>query len=113
MRIAKKAQTKKVRVGDTMTAFEYPRLDSRLHGSVVELTGRYPQQGRVMNEQCAELAYVIEGSGTLVVEGEKVPFAAGDQLFIAPGERYYWEATATLFLPCAPAWYSEQHKDIE
>ena len=62
--------------------------------------------------KCAELVYVIKGSGTLIIEGEEVEFKAGDQLFIKLGSHYYWLATAEMFMPCAPAWYAEQHKEI-
>ncbi len=56
-----------------MTAWEYPVLDKALHGAVIELSGRYPDTGRVVNELC----------------------------------------TTTLFMPCAPAWYTEQHREVE
>jgi mannose-6-phosphate isomerase-like protein (cupin superfamily) len=65
------------------------------------------------NEKCTEIGYVIEGSGKLVIEGEEILFQEGDQLLLKPGQRYYWEAKATMFMPCAPAWYPEQHKEVE
>jgi len=32
---------------------------------------------------------------------------------IEPGEKYYWEGKMTMFMPCVPAWYAEQHKEVE
>lgn len=113
MSIARKEQAKEIRVGDTMVAYEYPVLNESLHGAVVKLNGRYPLKGRVVNEKCTEAGFVIEGSGKLVIEGEPVDFKEGDQLLIEPGQRYYWEAKATMFMPCAPAWYPEQHKEVD
>lgn len=113
MTIARKEQTKEIKIGETMIAYEYPLLDDALHGAVVKLNGRYPLQGRVVNEKCTEIGYVIEGSGKLILEGEEIDFKEGDQLLIKPGQRYYWEAQATMFMPCAPAWYPEQHKEVE
>jgi mannose-6-phosphate isomerase-like protein (cupin superfamily) len=113
MNIARKTQTKETNVGDTMAVFEYPVMDNTLHGAVVEFKGRYPEKGRAVNEKCYEVGYVIKGSGKLVIEGNEIEFSEGDQLLIKPGQRYYWQATATMFMPCTPAWYPEQHKEVE
>ena len=96
-----------------MTVFEYPTMDRTLHGAVVVLEGRYPENGRVVNETCYEAGYVIKGSGKLVIEGSEIEFGEGDQLLIKPGQRYYWEAHATMFMPCTPAWFPEQHKQVD
>lgn len=96
-----------------MTAYEYPILNNTLHGAVIELTGRYPEKGRVVNEKCYEAGYVVKGSGKLFIEGEEITFEEGDQIMIKPGEKYYWDGTATLFMPTTPAWYPEQHKEVE
>jgi mannose-6-phosphate isomerase-like protein (cupin superfamily) len=113
MRIARKQSVKEIKIGKTMTAYEYPTIDEALNGAVVELTGRYPEQGRAVNEKCTEVGYVIEGSGKIVIEGEEISFNEGDQILIKPYEKYYWEANATMFIPCAPAWYAEQHKKVD
>jgi len=113
MNIARKTESKETKVGNTMTVYEYPIMDNTLHGAVVEFKGRYPENGRVVNEECYEVGYVIKGSGKLIIEGNEIEFSAGDQLLIKPGQRYYWEANATMFMPCAPAWFPEQHKEVE
>lgn len=113
MRIARKQSAKEITIGKTMTAYEYPTIDKALHGAVVKLAGRYPEQGRVVNEKCTEVGYVIAGSGKIVIEGEEISFNEGDQILIKPGEKYYWEAKATMFMPCAPAWYAEQHNEVD
>ena len=113
MNIARKTETKETKVGNTMTVFEYPIMDDTLHGAVVVLRGRYPEKGRVVNEKCYEVGYVIKGSGRLIVEGNEIELSEGDQLLLKPGQRYYWEADATMFMPCTPAWFPEQHKEVE
>lgn len=113
MNIARKKDAAKIKVSETMIAYEYPQMDSNLHGAVVELAGRYPEKGRVVNEKCYEIGYVIHGSGKLIVEGEEIDFVEGDQILIKPGQRYFWVANATMFMPCAPAWYPEQHREVE
>ena len=113
MNIARKNDTKEIKVSKSMTAFEYPVLDSKLHGAMVKLNGRYPEKGRVVNEKCTEIGFVIRGQGKIIIENKEIEFNEGDQILIKPNERYYWEAKATLFMPCAPAWYPEQHKEVE
>ncbi|MBP7875513.1 cupin domain-containing protein [Candidatus Woesebacteria bacterium] len=113
MHIARKEDTKKIKIGTTMVAYEYDILDPAIHGTLVELSGRYPEIGRVVNEKCSELAYVVSGSGKLVIEGDEIEFKDGDQLSVRPGERYYWVANAVMFMPCSPAWYPEQHKEVD
>lgn len=89
MNIARKEEAKEIKVSGTLTAFEYPIIDENLHGAVVELKGRYPENGRVVNEKCLEIAYIIKGSGKLILESEEIEFKEGDQLLIKPGQKYY------------------------
>ena len=113
MKVVRKDQTKEFKNSDVCTATEYPLGDKDINGAVIELTGRYPDKGRVVNLKCKELAYVIKGSGKVVVEGKEVEFQEGDLILIEPGEKYFWEGNTTMFMPCTPAWYPEQHKEVE
>jgi mannose-6-phosphate isomerase-like protein (cupin superfamily) len=113
MNITHKKQAKVIKISKTATAYEYPTMDNAIHGAVIEINGRYPEKGRVINEKVTELGFVLEGSGKVVIEGEEINFKKNDQILIKPKQRYYWDAKATLFMPCAPAWYPEQHKQVE
>jgi mannose-6-phosphate isomerase-like protein (cupin superfamily) len=94
-------------------ALEYPFGDPDINAVVIKLSGRYPETGFALNEKCKEMAYVIEGEGTFVTEKETVTLMAGDTVFIPAGEKYYWEGTMSMFVPCTPAWNPEQHKIVE
>lgn len=113
MKIIRKNQTKKFQNSNTCTAIEYPMEDKDINGAIIELSGRYPEKGRVVNMKCKEIAYVIEGSGKVVVEGEEITLNEGDLVLIEPEEKYFWEGNLKMFVPCTPAWYPEQHKEIE
>lgn len=113
MKIVYKNQTEKFKNGETCTAIEYPMGDKDINGAVIELGGRYPDKGRTMNEKCKEMAYVINGSGRVVIEGKEAQLNEGDLVLIDPGERFFWEGNMKLFMPCTPAWYPEQHKQVE
>ncbi|MBX9831271.1 hypothetical protein K2X40_04910 [Candidatus Babeliales bacterium] len=111
MRIVSKNQAIAHHNSPDCAVLEYPFGDPDINGAVSRLNGRYPAQGFVTNTSCKEMAYVIEGSGKLVVESTEYCFSKGDMLLIAAGEKYYWEGHMTLFLACTPAWYPEQHKN--
>jgi mannose-6-phosphate isomerase-like protein (cupin superfamily) len=112
MKIIHKNETKIFKNNDVCTAIEYPLGDKDINGAIIELNGRYPDKGNVANEICKELAYVIKGSGKVVVEGKETKLNEGDLVLIEPGEKYFWQGDMTLFVPCTPAWYPEQHKEI-
>ena len=113
MKVVHKDQTERLNVSENCIAIEYPLGDKDINGAIVELTGRYPNTGRVVNLKCKELAYVIQGSGRIVVENEEINLKEGDLILIEPGEKYFWDGNLTIFTPCTPAWYPEQHKEVE
>jgi len=113
MKIVHKNQTETFKNSDVCIATEYSLGDSDINGAVIELKGRYPDTGRVVNKKCKELAFIIEGSGKVVVEKKEVKLYKGDLVLIEPGEKYFWEGNLTMFVPCTPAWYPEQHKKVE
>lgn len=113
MKIIHKNQTKIFKNSEACTAIEYPMEDKDINGAVIELNGRYPDKGRTVNLECKEMAYVIKGSGKLVVEGDEVKLNEGDLVLIEAGEKFFWEGNLTMFMPCTPAWYPEQHKEVE
>lgn len=113
MKVVYKKQTKKFKNSNVCTAIEYPLGDEDINGAVIELNGRYPDKCRVVNLKCKELAYVIKGSGRIIVEDKEIKLKQGDMVLIEPGERYYWDGTMTMFMPCTPAWYPGQHKEVK
>jgi mannose-6-phosphate isomerase-like protein (cupin superfamily) len=113
MKIVHENQTKKFKNSDVCIATEYTLGDEDINVAYVEVSGRYPAEGRVMNEKCKELAYIMEGGGMIVVEGEEIPLNEKDQILLEPGERFYWEGNIKMLVSCAPAWFAEQHKEVE
>jgi mannose-6-phosphate isomerase-like protein (cupin superfamily) len=112
MKITHKDERKEFKNGNYCTAFEYPVYDKAINGALIKLTGRYPEKGCAMNEISKELAYVIKGSGKVVIQGNEFAIGEGDVIFIEPNEKFYWEGTMELFMPCAPAWSPDQYKVI-
>lgn len=113
MKIIKKDQAEVHKNSNACVAIEYPLGDKDINGAVIELNGRYPDKGRTVNLECKELAYIIKGSGRLVVESKEIELNEGDLVLIEAGEKYYWEGSFTMFVSCTPAWYLEQHREVE
>ena len=98
---------------EVCTAYEYPFEDKDINGAVIKLSGRYPASGRVTNSVCKELVYIIHGIGRLVIEDKETKINSGDMMLIFPGEKYYFEGELEMLMPCTPAWYPEQHHEVE
>ncbi|MCK5084230.1 MAG: cupin domain-containing protein [Candidatus Pacebacteria bacterium] len=113
MKIIHKDQTKVYKNSDACTAIEYPLGDKDINGAVIELDGRYPDRGRTVNLVCKEMAYIIKGFGKLVIEDKETELREGDLVLIEVGEKFFWEGNMRIFMPCTPAWYPEQHKEVE
>jgi len=113
MKVIHKDQTKVFKNSTKCTAIEYPLGDQDINGAVIELDGRYPDKGRVVNTKCKELAYVIKGQGIVSAEGKEIKISKGDLILLEPGERYFWKGKLVMFMPCTPAWYPEQHQETE
>lgn len=85
----------------------------QLDMAIAKITGRYPDERRVVNRQCAEIAYVFEGNGKIVVNDEEHHLNAGDVVLIEAGDKFYWEGNMQLFLSCRPAWNKDQHQLVD
>ena len=107
MKLVKKNETKEFKNSDQCLAIEYPLGDKDINGAVAKITGRYPDKNRAVNTKCKEMAYVISGSGQVVVEGKEYSLNVGDLVLIEPNEKYFWEGNLEIFMPCTPAWYPE------
>lgn len=97
---------------DSCTAFEYETGTPDINIARIEVTGRYPEVGFAVNTKVTELVYVANGSGSVTVDDKHVPLAEGDVVTILLGEQVFWEGNLTLIIACAPAWYTEQYKQI-
>lgn len=113
MKSVSKNQTKTVRNGVACTVTEYALGHELMDMALATISGRYPETKRVANQQCDELAHVLEGDGNIVVEGKIYPLSAGDTIIIEAGEKYYWEGQMKLVLSCRPAWHLAQHVSVE
>lgn len=113
MKIVRQNQANRFENSPSCTAIEYSLDDKDMNMAIVELDGRYPNEGRAVNLKCKEIAYIIQGSGSITIEGNETELNQGDMLLIEPGEKYFWTGKMKMAMPCTPAWTPEQHKEIE
>jgi mannose-6-phosphate isomerase-like protein (cupin superfamily) len=92
---------------------EYPFDDKDINMAIAKLTGRYPETGWALNEQCKEVGYIISGNGTITFKEETIKLSEGDIIIVDANEKYFWDGTMTIVLASTPAWYPEQHKQSE
>lgn len=80
----------------------------------IDLAGRYPEKGWVVNETIYELAYIAEGSGQFITKNDgPVSIQKGDAIAITAGTQYAWDGTMALITACTPPFDPNQHKQLE
>jgi len=93
-------------------AFEYPMNDKDINVAFIEIKGRYPDKGQVTNEVVKELVFVSKGKCKITIEGKETELEEGDSVLILPKQKYFFDGNMEIVVSCAPAWFPEQHKQI-
>lgn len=98
---------------DKCKTIDYSFGDKYIDLGLATITGRYPEQGYCVNLISKELVYVLEGSGKLCFENEKIEFHQGDAILIENNRKYYWDINyCKVSMSCTPAWNANQHKIV-
>lgn len=88
--------------------------DAPLNMSVINIDGRYPNKGFAYNEDAHEMAYVVSGSGEVVLEsGESEQIEVGSVVYLKNMEKFAWRGKMVLIMPCSPSFESEKHKETK
>lgn len=114
MKVIKSSSAVKGANSDKCKTLEYSFMDKDIDLGIAKIRGRYPDEGYAVNLISKELIYVIEGSGTLNFEHEKIEFSEGDSILIEPNDKYYYDTKyCKISMSCTPAWKMEQHKIVK
>ena len=113
MKLTRKKEREKRKNSDKCFSYIYPINDEDLDISFIEIKGRYPDKGFVMNEKVKELIFVQKGKGKIFNQDKFYNLEEGDEVLILSKEKYFFEGKLKLIAACSPAWYQEQHKSIE
>ena len=116
MKIVTSEQATMIENSNTSHLLEYSILldDKDIDCGVNEINGRYPEKGYCTNLKCKELAYILEGEGTISKkDGEVITFKKDDVILINNGDIYFWEGNCKIIMACTPAWYKDQCKLLD
>ncbi len=111
--IIKKGNRIKRKNSPKCIAYEYPTEDQDIDIAVIEIDGRYPDNGYVTNEAVKELVFVAGGMGKIVIGNEENRLEEGDAVLILPKQKYFFDGKLKLIVSCSPSWYPEQHKHVK
>lgn len=93
-------------------AYEYLHKDKDISIALVEISGRYPDEGFVMNKVVKELIFVAEGKGKVVISDREHKLGKDDALLIQPKQKYFFEGNFKLVISSHPAWTPQQHTKV-
>jgi len=112
MKIVHKDESRIFQNSASCQVSEYGNIAGEMSVAVARISGRYPDQGFALNEECSEAVYILDGAGLLGSDDGAEKLAAGDCIYIGKGERYYWEGSFSALISSAPAWDAGQYKNI-
>jgi len=107
--IVKKSESKKRENSPKCIVYEYEHKDKDVNIVIVELSGRYPDKGKVVNKICKEIVLVIEGKGKVGIEDKEFLLVEGDSILIKPNQKFFWEGEMKLAMVCHPSFDPNQH----
>lgn len=112
--LIKKSDTKEIKNANTCTVWEYACPSELFSFAKVMIDGRYPEEKRVTNLECAEIYYVTAGTGTIHSSKGNFKINKGDLYFFEKGEIYWVEGQKlSLVIVNSPKWKPTQYKIVE
>ena len=64
------------------------------------------------HEKSAFIYYIIQGSGTWVIEDVEYPVTARDVVIVPPGRRFYFKGALEQICITAPAWEERYERQV-
>ena len=107
MKQVMKQKSAKIRARKDLIAYEYPHFSAECGYANLELNGRHPSIGYIINKNSDEAFLVYQGSGEIYMDGVITNFEAGDIVAIQRGTKFYCTGNAKFFHTSTPPWYIE------
>jgi mannose-6-phosphate isomerase class I len=113
MEVRKKHQATRHENTSDCVVYEYKFGTNEIDMAVIELSGRYPQEGWALNTVCTSLVYIVKGEGKLTGPEMQNELTAGDQALIPKDNKYALEGEMELLFAAHPVWTPEQVKNVK
>ncbi|MEC3979527.1 hypothetical protein [Amycolatopsis sp. H20-H5] len=94
-------------------AYEYELPSDSVNAAVIELAGRYPDEGWALNTACTSLVHIVKGNGTISTAQTKEDLSTDDQVLLMPNEKYFFDGNMKLLYIASPAWTTEQAEHVK
>lgn len=105
------ARKKENSPGCIVREYDFPHKELGLANA--HITGRFPETGKAINNECNEIYYIISGTWTIHHESWTYPITAWDCFFFEKSKRYRVEGdNLHILLSTAPARFLQQYNQI-
>lgn len=95
---------------DTCKGISFAVSDAPLDIATIIISGRYPETGWAMNDECHEMVVISRGHGRLLLrDGLETVLAAGDAVTVEPKQWFAWDGDMDIVMACQPAFNSGQY----
>ena len=112
--LIKKEETRKKTNSPSCTVREYDFPNKNLWFAIAHMNGRYPETWKVINHECDEMYYVLEGAWVIHQETWTYEIKEWDCFLFEKGKRYRVEwNNLKIALPTAPSRFLEQYEQID
>ena len=62
--------------------------------------------------KCTFVYYIIDGSGTWIIDEEEFPVESGDVVVVTPGKKFYYKGNLKQICITTPAWEAEGEQHV-
>lgn len=112
--LIKKSCRDKRQISESGFVYSYPGTNQYLGIAVADFNGRVPDRGKMKNNICHEMYYVLSGSARVFINDMILNVHEGDAFQINPSEEVYVEAhNFKIVISTSPAFYPEQWENVE
>lgn len=103
----------KIYKNGAVTSWEYETQSKDMNLALIQIDGRYPEEGYTSNLEVDSLVQITKGSGTLGTDdGSIYEIEKGDQIHFAVNDAYFFEGSLELIYAATPKWTPRQATHI-
>ncbi len=110
--IIKLEDTNKVMNSEKCVIYEYLFGSEKTSLALVEIDGKYPDDGFAINKVFEEIILVLNGKGKIIIENKKYELKKNHAVLLKPNKKYRYEGNLKLATFTSPAFKMENHEVV-